>query len=97
MNQGIMEITAISVWLKHLIDYLNLCLTILPVPHLVEVNVSFLKNDDLDCQCKPESDDTTNTHFLNIPETAQTLQHHQHHRFFITLNLIVNSTLSLMI
>ena len=81
-------------WFKHLIDYLSLCLTILPVPYLVEVNVPFLKNDDLDCQCKPESDDMTNTHFLDISEIAQILQHH---RFFITLNSIENSSLSLMI
>ena len=83
-------------WFKHLIDYLSLCLTILPVPHLVEVNVPFLKNDDPDCQCKPESD-MTNTHFLDISEIEQILQHHQHHRFFITLNSIENSSLSLMI
>ena len=63
-------------WLEDLIH-----LTILSVPHSVEVNVPFWKND-LDWQCKSEPDDMSNTHFLDISETAQILQHHRHHRFF---------------
>ena len=82
MSQEIMGMTGISMWLEDLIHYLNLRSTILPAPHSVEVNVPFWKNDDLDWQCKPESDDMSNTHFLDISETAQILQHHRHHRFF---------------
>ena len=67
----------VFVWLEDLIH-----LTILSVPHSVEVNVPFWKNDDLDWQCKSEPDDMSNTHFLDISETAQILQHHRHHRFF---------------
>ena len=96
MSQEIMGMTGISMWLEDLIHYLNLRSTILPAPHSVEVNVPFWKNDDLDWQCKPESDDMSNTHFLDISETAQILQHHRHHRFLITLKLIDNSSLTLM-
>ena len=64
MSQEIMGMTRTSVWLKDLIHHLNLRSTILPVPHSVEVNVPFWKNNDLDRQCKPEPDDMSNNWFL---------------------------------
>lgn len=81
MIQDITGIIAICVWLEHLIHYLNLRSTILAATHSVEVNMTFLKYDDLDWEFKLEPINMNNTDFMNVSETAQVLHQHLHYSF----------------